>query len=253
MTALAAMMMAGSAQASSFASNDSGLSFMGLFGMNISNMHLNNDLTIGGEGLDPKVGFNLGARAEYILPECFGIFVNGGLEYTMKGAKDKISTGEGGSITYLARPMYLQLPIHVGYRYNLLDDLGLYADFGPYFAVGINGKSRLQYDTFEKDYKEKFFNNSKATTFYEVQRWDFGLGFRIGAEYAQHYNLIFSCDWGVTNMLTQEQKNALYNARMAELEFEHPTATETQLKGMMGDFNPAIKNFNAAITFGYRF
>lgn len=240
MMALAALAVAGSAQARgydgfTFGPEDRGFSVIGQFGMNISNFRMNE---IPWGDMDAKAGFNAGIHAEYALPECYGIYLNAGVDYSMKGAKDRIETMIGDQLglgaTYITRPMYLSVPIHVGYRYDVMDDLGIYADFGPYFAFGTNGKSILKMDDFSEDVRTGFFMNDKDDNqFYKVQRTEFGLGFRIGAEYARHYNFLFSCDWGITDMLTQSQK--------------HTLVLNPGIK------NPYIKNFAAGLTFGYRF
>lgn len=221
----------GFAQGLSFGSSSSeGLSVVGQFGMNISNFRMNE---IPWGDMDGKVGFNMGVHAEYMLPECYGLYVNAGLEYSMKGAKDRIEAVPGGvGATFVSRPMYLSVPIHVGYRYEIMEDLGAYADFGPYFALGTNGKNITKMDDFSEDVRTNFFYNEDGG-FYKVQRPEFGLGFRVGAEYANHYNLIFSCDWGITDMLTQSQKHTLVT--------------------LTGAKNPYVKNFAAGVTFGYRF
>lgn len=221
----------GFAQNLSFGSSSpEGLSVVGQFGMNISNFRMNE---IPWGNMDPKAGFNFGIHAEYMLPECYGLYLNAGVEYSMKGAKDRLEAEPGGiGATFVSRPMYLSVPIHVGYRYDVLEELGVYADFGPYFALGTNGKNVVKMDDYSEDVSTKFFLNDDSG-FYKLQRPEFGLGFRIGAEYAQHYNLIVSCDWGITDMLTQSQK--------------HDLVSTTGFK------NPYMKNFAAGITFGYRF
>ena len=98
---------------------------------------------------DPKAGFNIGVRGEYMLPSCYGVFVNLGVGYTMKGAKlnDVIVGDESRDVTVKYRPYYIEIPLHVGYRYNVLENLGVYADFGPYFAIGVNGKEKCDFDS----------------------------------------------------------------------------------------------------------
>lgn len=229
--ALAALAMASSAYAGNSAAEDSGFSFIPQFGMNISNFRMD-ELPL--EGMNPKVGFNIGIHAEYMLPECYGIYVNAGLEYSMKGAKERIYylvDDEYLPATGIVRAYYLQLPIHIGYRYNVLDNLGVYADLGPYFALGTNGKYIIKKDNFAEDESDNFF--TKNDYIFDAKRGEIGFGFRIGAEYAKHYNIIFSCDWGLTNMLTQEYK--------------HNLVMNNEVK------DPSVKNFAAAITVGYRF
>ena len=226
--ALAAIMCAGSAKALDYVP-EPGFTFQGFFGMNISNFRYTDSaadcLT------DPKAGFNIGVRGEYMLPSCYGVFVNLGVGYTMKGAKlDDVVGLEGRDVTVKYRPYYIEIPLHVGYRYNVLENLGVYADFGPYFAIGTNGKFRTKFDDFSDDVTESIFKKEDGMRSYK--RFDCGLGFRVGAEYAKHYNFILGFDWGLTDMYTQDMKHYLHQE---------------------GATDAACKNFCASLTFGYRF
>ena len=230
--ALAAIMCASSAKALEYIP-ESGFTVQGLFGMNISNFRQPNSLV---DALtDPKAGFNLGVRGEYMLPSCYGVFVNLGVNYTMKGAKMDVAASlpDDYSCTVKFRPCYIEIPLHVGYRFNVLDNLGVFADFGPYFAIGVNGKEKFEFDgDAVEDYSKKFFRNSKMILG-EIQRYDFGLGFRVGAEYANHHSLNFSFDWGLTDMYRDSYRREFFEKNGFEL--------------------GKLKNFNAGITYGYRF
>lgn len=230
--ALAAIMCASSAKALEYIP-ESGFTVQGLFGMNISNFR-HPDAAF--DGLtDPKAGFNLGVRGEYMLPSCYGVFVNLGVNYTMKGAKMDVAASlpDDYSCTVKYRPCYIEIPLHVGYRFNVLDNLGVFADFGPYFAIGVNGKEKFEFDgDAVEDYSKKFFRNSKMDLG-EIQRYDFGLGFRVGAEYANHHSLNFSFDWGLTDMYRDSYRREFFKENGYEL--------------------GKLKNFNAGITYGYRF
>lgn len=230
--ALAAIMCASSAKALEYIP-ESGFTVQGLFGMNISNFRQPNSLV---DGLtDPKAGFNLGVRGEYMLPSCYGVFVNLGVNYTMKGAKMDVAASlpDDYSCTVKYRPCYIEIPLHVGYRFNVLDNLGVFADFGPYFAIGVNGKEKTEFEgDAVEDYSKKFFRNSKMILG-EIQRYDFGLGFRVGAEYANHHSLNFSFDWGLTDMYRDSYRREFFKENGYEL--------------------GKLKNFNAGITYGYRF
>lgn len=201
---------------------ESGLTYQAQFGMNISNFR---GTAI---GTDPKPGFNLGVRAEYMLPGCAGVYLNAGALYGMKGAQvDAI----GGTLK--ARACYAEIPIHVGFRYNVIEDLGLYADFGPYFAIGTNGKSLMDYDDDAMDdIKTRFFRKDDGD-FGDIQRFDFGLGFRVGAEYINHHSLTVGMDWGITDMYTDDYRKAF--------------------KIQYGVALTPMKNFNASISYAYRF
>lgn len=230
--ALAAIMCASSAKALEYIP-ESGFTVQGLFGMNISNFR-HPDAAF--DGLtDPKAGFNLGVRGEYMLPSCYGVFVNLGVNYTMKGAKMDVAASlpDDYSCTVKYRPCYIEIPLHVGYRFNVLDNLGVFADFGPYFAIGVNGKEKTEFEgDAVEDRSTKFFRNSKMILG-EIQRYDFGLGFRVGAEYANHHSLNFSFDWGLTDMYRDSYRREFFKENGYEL--------------------GKLKNFNAGITYGYRF
>ena len=58
---------------------------------------------------------------------------------------DVVVGAEGRDMTVKYRPYYIEIPLHVGYRYNVLENLGVYADFGPYFAIGVNGKEKFDF------------------------------------------------------------------------------------------------------------
>lgn len=229
--ALAALVCAGSAKAIEYVPQ-SGFTMQGLFGMNISNFRYTDTPT--GGLTDPKAGFNVGIRGEYMLPSCYGVFVNLGVGYTMKGAKMDLLYGTNGqTCTVKYRPHYIEIPLHVGYRYNILENLGVFADFGPYFAIGVNGKERFNFDSDAvKDFSHKFFRNDNSSVG-GIQRYDFGLGFRVGVEYANHHSLNFSFDWGLTDMYRDNYRRKFFQQAGYEL-------------GKM-------KNFNAGITYGYRF
>lgn len=126
---------------------------------------------------DPKVGMSFGWKGEYMLPGAMGTFVNFGLDVTQKGAKFQTPAGD-----IKQNAFYFSLPIHAGYRYNILEDLGIFADFGPYFAAGFASNKGW----FGKDE-------------YDARRFDIGLGFRVGTEYNNHLSLTFGFDWGMAD------------------------------------------------------
>lgn len=133
-----------------------------------------------GEICDPKIGMTFGWRGEYMLPGAMGTYVNFGLDMTQKGANDVNIPRYPESEKINA--FYLSLPLHVGYRYNILEDLGVYADFGPYFAAGFASNNG-------------WFGNDEG----DARRFDIGLGCRVGAEYNNHLSLTFGFDWGMAD------------------------------------------------------
>ena len=237
---IALVMCAGNAQAFEYEPEE-GLTWMGLFGMNISALQ--------NHPYNSKAGAMMGIRADYMLPSAHGAYITGGLDWTMKGGKMSLLADLGNEqiqvkdATAKYNLHYLEIPIRVGFRYNVTEELGFYGEVGPYFAIGVGGRHKMRIDGDGADVREaedeftfKAFKNSFDTEYPDkqtFQRWDAGIGFRIGAEYNEHYNLLFGCDWGLTDM---------YRDNLRDEYFEK---FNTRL--------PKVHNFNISITVGYRF
>ena len=218
---------------------EEGLTYMGIFGMNVSKLQNHH--------YSSKVGATMGLRLDYMLPHAHGAYITSGLDWTMKGGKtsdlpDEIKEYDG-TLKYSMH--YFEIPIHAGFRYNFNENIGVYAEFGPYFSVGVGGKHKASIDgDGEAVREEEEANTHKAFKNYgypqeSFQRWDAGLGFRVGAEYNEHYNLIIGCDWGLTDIYRNSYRDAYYDAHKT------PDGKSVSL--------PKVKNFNLSVTLGYRF
>ena len=240
---LAIALCSGNAMAFEFDNEpEAGLSWMGIFGMNLSKIQ--------NSGYGTKAGAQMGIRADYMLPKAHGTYLTAGVDWTMKGGKfsdlfftvNDPTSAYSGTLKYALH--YIEIPIRVGFRYNLLDNLGFYGEVGPYFAVGVGGRHRCNIDgdgDAVRDAEDELdFNAFKNEDFdpenplkLPFQRWDAGLGFRIGVEYEQHYNLMIGCDWGFAD---------IYRTSLRDAYFDN-----------LGYSLPKVKNFNFSITVGYRF
>ena len=213
----------------------SGMTYMGFFGMNVSK--LQNHTEFG----RAKVGATLGVKVDYVLPRAHGTYLTAGLDWTMKGGKaplyDAIYNTEAGTLTYDLH--YLEIPVRVGFRYNMSESLGIYGEVGPYFSIGVGGKHKCRVDAdgtdarlIEEQATYAAFKNYDYPK-EGFQRWDAGISFRVGAEYEQHYNLMIGCDWGLADLYRGSYRDAAHDAGVPTL--------------------PKVKNFNFSITVGYRF
>jgi hypothetical protein len=239
---LALALCTGNAMAFEFENEpESGFSFMGIFGMNVSKLQ--------NSGYSAKAGAMLGAKADYMLPHAHGTYITAGLDWTMKGGRRTDILEMVDFVPYESSRKYalhyIEIPIRVGFRYNLSEDLGFYGEFGPYFAVGVGGRHKCNIDgdgpnirTREDELDFNAFKNNEYDATYPhrlpFQRWDSGISFRIGAEYANHYNLMIGCDWGLADIYRTNLRDTYAKA--------HPN----------GERLPKVKNFNFSITIGYR-
>jgi hypothetical protein len=231
---LALLMLADSARA--FENEpEEGLTWMGIFGMNVSKL-MNHEY-------NAKVGATLGIKADYMLPSAHGAYVTAGLDWTMKGSRITRSVPVGTlALEAIDKyPLhYIELPIRAGFRYNINESFGLYAEFGPYFAVGVGGYHTRSIDgdgadvrKAEDDFTFRAFSSTDDIVRQTFQRWDAGLSLRLGAEYNDHYNLMIGFDWGFPDIYRDSLRDKYFEAHQTRL--------------------PKVYNFNFSITTGYRF
>lgn len=150
----------------------------------------------GAKDLNGKIGYNVGVFAEYTLPA--SIYVLTGLDFTAKGAKiEEKDDGDMYKVTY--SPLYLQLPIHIGYKVVLAENINLGIHAGPYLAYGIGGKVKMKYTSSERDTEkedENFFGSEKDGGFKSL---DLGLGFGADLEFGK-YRIGLGYDLGLSNI-----------------------------------------------------
>ena len=102
-------------------------------GMNSSNFSIT--------GFDSKIGFHAGVKAEVGLPQISeGVYLDMGALLTLKGAK--IDGGSAASIKF--NPYYLEIPVHIGYKYAVGDDAMKRFDFGLGLKAGVEFSQKYQ-------------------------------------------------------------------------------------------------------------
>ena len=192
-------------------------------------------------GLGNKIGFHLGAKAEMKLPSVAnGVYANAGAFISLKGSKQDY--GELGKSTTNA--YYLEIPIHIGYKHNVNENLSIYGEVGPYIAYGIGGKLETTDTYIEGDYDyDSGYNTTisqsktKIDTFGDggLKRFDIGAGLRVGVELKNKYTFSLGYDWGFVDIYKD-----------SGLEFEDDA------EGVI-DLTPSAKNSNLTISLGYKF
>lgn len=158
---------------------EEGLRFGATAGLNTS--------TTDADGSKSKLGFHVGARAEYSFSE--SLYATASLLYSHKGFKME------GNDDYKANAGYIELPVMAGYRWNLNNGLIIFGETGPYFAYGICGKHKFGHGIGDED----FFGKKEEGG---AQRFDAGWGINAGVEYSQFqirvgYELGFTKLWDV--------------------------------------------------------
>lgn len=150
-------------------------------------------------GFDSRIGFHAGVKAELGLSqEASGAYMDFAALLTLKGAKI-----DGGSIASIKfNPYYLEVPVHVGYKYAVNDDFALFGSVGPYIAVGLFGKAKAKVDGNIADLGELGTNSASEDIFGDdgFKRFDFGLGLKAGVEFSKKYQVAISYDFGLVEV-----------------------------------------------------
>lgn len=148
-----------------------------------------------------QTGFNVGVKAELGLPKATkGWFMDFGALLSSHGWK---STGYYDNTTatglkWNATPYYLNIPIHAGYKFHCGDNFKLFASAGPYISIGLFGKETMTATLAGTSTTTTASNNVFADKAQE--RFDWGLGFRVGAELYNHWQLSVGYDWGMKSV-----------------------------------------------------
>ena len=167
------------------------------------------DFSTEGLSLDTnsRLGFKAGFRMEMDAPFIYdGFYFDAEALLSSKGAKYD-TTIDGQSISYTARPYYLEIPIHLGYRYMFGNSKwGVLASFGPYFGVGLFGTDKLNIPANAEFLGvadvDKSPNSFSSNT---LKRFDFGVGARAGVQMFDHYRIYVGYDWGLINIAKDSQ------------------------------------------------
>lgn len=174
------------------------------------------------EGMSNKVGFHAGVKGELGLPSVSnGVYLDFAALLSLKGAK--IDAGDLFSIKY--DPYYLEVPIHIGYKYAVTENFSVLANAGPYVALGLFGKGAGEVN-------EAIGESGSGDIFGDggMKRFDYGIGVKIGAEIIKKVQVQVGYDFGL--------------AKASEMAGEIGEAV---------DFNIGMKNRNLTLSVAYMF
>lgn len=186
-------------------------------GLNLSNISTNNDGSI--DNARTLTNFNVGVLAD--LPLLDALSFQTGLYLTGKGSKtDAYLNNSNQNDNYTKtrfNPLYLELPANLVVKFPISEDARLFIGAGPYVAMGIGGKSKVETkvlgvtSTSEENIK---FNDDDPTTseqegarYDRLKRFDFGLNGMAGVE-AGRLMLGVNYGYGLTKINSTETNNS---------------------------------------------
>ena len=217
--------------------NESPWTFGVKAGANIANTSSKNE--------SGRIGFNVGGTVEYKLSDRF--FLQSGLEFTSKGSKLKeqsfnfslpyFDSGELTSIddldyvTYTGKAkasqnlMFLQIPLTIGYRLPLAEDINLTFNIGGYAGYGITARSKYKIDGTLKYPDGKTESVNTETTY---KKFSFNVNYELGLR-----NL--------------DKSSGTY------LNYGYSSGYNNQSTGVTVYEVPKWKNRNVSLSVGYKF
>jgi len=139
--------------------------------------------TFGGDVKNTKsvMRYQFGITADVALTE--NLYILTGLDLQTKGTKQNPKAQP--AVKY--NPMYLQLPVHIGYKFDIGSDIRLVVNAGPYAAYGIGGKIRSEGE------KLSAFGSDR------LKRLDYGIGGGVGVE-LRKFVIHAGYDFGLANI-----------------------------------------------------
>ncbi|MDR0892762.1 MAG: PorT family protein [Mediterranea sp.] len=149
-----------------------------------------------------RVGFNAGVRSEFGFSNVFkGVYLNAATLLSLQPYKSAGYYDQDAktSSQWKHNAYYLNIPVHIGYKFALGSNTSLFINAGPYVSCGLFGKGNLL--------ENKGNGPSKTTqvssNVFEdkiLERFDWGLGVQAGIDIIKHLQLAISYDWGLKNL-----------------------------------------------------
>ena len=163
--------------------------------------------------LDSRAGFHVGAVVD--IPITNGFYVQPGLLFTTRGAKESDSYSESGyseEMSMKYQPMYLQIPVLASFRADVSRSVNVQVNVGPHFAFGLGGKCKSEYSdsdgNSESDKIPFFGKSSEDKERFGAKRFDLGLTFGAGVTIKKHYYVGIAYDLGLMNMAIHDEDGA---------------------------------------------
>ena len=152
-----------------------------------------------------KIGYNIGALAEYSFNDIWAIesalkltSQPFGLEKYQALQLPEESRLKKSHLTVIRNfePYYLTLPVRACFRFRLSERVKLSVAAGPMIGVGLFGRGNVKYISYSEDntvstsynkldniFKHDFYGHFSST------RFEYGASIRIGAEFYHHFRL----------------------------------------------------------------
>lgn len=172
-------------------------------GLNLANMQVKYTNAIFTTDLDTKVKAGLKAGAYIKVPLMSGFYVELGLLYSMKGYRQELNnpiTMSFDKIKYRTNVNWLELPVNLGYDFNIRNAGKIFATVGPYFGFALSGKQKVDDDD-SKEHKLDF-GSARGD---DMRPFDFGFNFGLGYQIPLGLYLRAQYGFSVANLAPEKE------------------------------------------------
>lgn len=183
-------------------------------GANLANITKNGDGDT--EDNNTLATFNVGVMGRFGLSKT--VDLESGLLLTGRGSKaETYFNGGADYVKAKFNPLYLELPVNLVINVPLTKSTGLFFNAGPYAAVGIGGKSKLEtklgpvQSSSSSDIKfsndDPFTSEQDDAAYDKLKRFDFGINAGVGLDLK---SLIIKANYGLglTKINSTESNNS---------------------------------------------
>jgi len=190
-------------------------------GLNLATMLAKDDDETYSENAKMMPGFHVGATVEIPITDLLSI--EPGLIMTTKGIKiveEDTYQGDTYKFTSQMNSYYIDIPVNlrIGYDLGTAKIVGL---FGPYFGVGLSGKTKSTYEGGgESDTDEDEIEWGNDPEEHDMKRPDYGITFGAGAQFSA-LEVIVSYALGLANISTYQDDGATFQNRVLMISFAY--------------------------------
>ena len=183
-------------------------------GLNLANITKNSEGQTEKNNMLPT--FNAGVMARFGLSEA--VDLESGLLLTGRGAKaETYFNGGNDYVKAKFNPLYVELPVNLVINVPLASQTKLFFTGGPYVAMGVGGKSKLntKFGAIETSSEETIkFNDDDPTTsqqedaaYNKLKRFDYGLNLGAGFDLGK-FLLKANYGFGLAKINSTESNNS---------------------------------------------
>ncbi|KAA5536396.1 PorT family protein [Taibaiella lutea] len=164
-------------------------------GINLSSLSIKDD-----NGNSQDISGKMGAKAGlyFNIPISNGFFIQPGILYSMKGGQETTTLsilGVTASSKTTISLNYLEIPLNLGYDFDMGNLGGIFVTVGPYLGYGLSGKTKgtLKITGMPDETTEEDINFGSGED--EIKALDYGLNF--GAGYRTPFGIYGRIQYGL--------------------------------------------------------